>query len=73
MKNKDGLGKKMKKGIVGLSYKEVIASREKHGGNSLTKEKTKSFFRKFIENLNDPIIKVLIFALIIEVVFIQKR
>jgi len=59
----------MKKDIVGLTSQEVLRSREKHGNNSLAKEKTKGFLRKFFENLNDPIIKVLIFALIIEVVF----
>ena len=59
----------MTKNIKGLSLEEVRRSKERHGDNSLVKEKTKSFFRKFIENLNDPIIKVLIFALIIEVVF----
>ena len=59
----------MTKNIKGLSLEEVRRSKEKHGDNSLVKEKTKSFLRKFIENLNDPIIKVLMFALIIEVVF----
>ena len=59
----------MTKENFGLLPEEVILSREKHGDNSLAKEKTKSFFRKFLENLNDPIIKVLIFALVIEVVF----
>lgn len=59
----------MTKEKCGLLPEEVILSREKHGDNSLAKEKTKGFFRKFIENLNDPIIKVLIFALVIEVVF----
>ncbi len=59
----------MTKNIKGLSLEEVRRSKERHGDNSLVKEKTKSFSRKFIENLNDPIIKVLIFALIIEVVF----
>lgn len=59
----------MKKDIMGLTSDEVLRSREKHGDNLLAKEKTKGFVRKFFENLNDPIIKVLIFALIIEVAF----
>ena len=58
----------MKK-IVGLTDKEVIISREKHGANTLTKEKRKGFFRRFLSNLNDPIIKILIAALVTEVVF----
>ena len=58
----------MKK-VVGLTNQEVIASREKHGANSLVKEKRKGFFRRFLSNLNDPIIKILITALVVEVVF----
>ena len=58
----------MAKDIVGLNLEEVKKAREKYGDNALAKEKTKSFIRKFFENLNDPIIKVLIFALIIQVV-----
>jgi len=55
--------------IKGLTEREVALSREKHGDNSLIKEKTKGFFRKFLENLSDPIIKVLLFAVFIEIVF----
>ena len=59
----------MTKNISGLTKDEVLQSKEKHGANVLAKEKTKGFFRKFIENLNDPIIKILIIALAIEVIF----
>ena len=55
--------------IIGLTSSEVLASREKHGANALKREKSKGFFRRFFDNLNDPIIKVLIVALIIQVVF----
>lgn len=41
---------------------------ERYGNNALKKQKSKGFFRKFFENLNDPIIKVLLIALILEVV-----
>ena len=54
--------------IKGLTDKEVLASREKHGDNSLVKEKTKGYFRRFLENLSDPIIKVLLFAVLLEIV-----
>ena len=53
--------------LVGLSEEEVKISRREHGSNSFVKIKSKSFFGKFFDNLSDPIIKVLIFALIIEV------
>ena len=52
--------------ITGLTSREAEISKEKHGDNSLIKEKTKGFFRRFFENLNDPIIKILILALLIE-------
>ena len=54
---------------IGLTSEEAKRSKEKHGDNSLVKEKTKGFIRRFFENLNDPIIKILIMALAIEVVF----
>lgn len=59
----------MTKKIVGLSAEEVKRSKEKYGDNRLLKQKTKGFFAKYLENLNDPIIKILIAALIIEVIF----
>ena len=59
----------MSKNLKGLSEKEVLISKEEFGSNTLEKEKTKGFFRKFAENLNDPIIKILICALVIEILF----
>ncbi len=59
----------MVKNIKGLSEKEVEDSRAAHGDNSLIKEKRKGFFRKFLENLSDPIIRVLLIAVFIEIVF----
>ena len=59
----------MTKNIKGLSAEEARLSRESGGDNSLAKEKTKGFFKKFLENLSDPIIKVLIIAIVIEIVF----
>ena len=53
----------------GLTASEVTASREKHGDNSLPRERGKGFMRRFVDNLSDPIIKVLVIALAIEVVF----
>ncbi len=53
----------------GLNREEVLKSRELHGTNALKKEKTKSAVRRFFENLNDPIIKVLLLALLVEVIF----
>ncbi len=53
----------------GLNSSEVIGSRTKNGSNSLRKIKTKSLPRRFFENLSDPIIKILLFALLLQIVF----
>ncbi len=55
--------------FVGLSSSEVEASRKAHGENRLSRAKKKSFFRQFISNLGDPIIKILIAALVINLIF----
>ncbi len=53
----------------GLSEPEVETSRKLHGANTLTPRKRPSFFRQFVSNLNDPIIKILIAALVINTAF----
>ena len=53
----------------GLSDEQVISSRRQHGENKLCEYKRKSFMRCFLSNLNDPIIKVLIGAFVINIVF----
>lgn len=61
-----------KKGSVrytGLSAAEVAESRAKNGDNRLSRAKRKSFFRQFLGNLGDPIIKILIAALVINLIF----
>ncbi len=59
----------MTKGIKGLTSAEAARSLELHGDNSLQKEKKKGFFGKFIENLSDPIIRILMIALGIQIIF----
>ena len=53
----------------GLTSDEVRKSRELNGDNKLAEQKRESFLEKLIGNFKDPIIKILIFALIINVVF----
>lgn len=55
--------------IYGLSENEVRISREKFGTNEIKGQTKKTFLSRFLENLFDPIIKILIFALIINIVF----
>lgn len=59
----------MTKKVKGLTTIEVEASRTKNGANVFEKEKTRGFFSRFFENLNDPIIKILIIALAIQLIF----
>lgn len=58
---------------VGLTPEEVQKSKEKNGDNTLVKQKTKNFFAKFFENLSDPIIRVLIFAVGAQVILTLGR
>ena len=53
----------------GLSHKEVLLSREKYGQNTLATHKRAGFLRQFFRNLNDPIIKILICALVVNTAF----
>ncbi len=55
--------------VGGLTEAEVIASRREHGSNILTLRKGKSFIRRFFENLNDPVVRILIGALVVNVIF----
>ncbi len=52
----------------GLSYAEAIRSREEHGANILTKQKKKSTLRIFLSNLGDPIIRILLGALALNLI-----
>ncbi len=58
----------MKEAIRGLTSAEVERSKEKYGDNRLKRIKGKSFFKRFFENLSDPIIRILLMALVLEVV-----
>lgn len=57
---------------VGLSDAEVERSRAEHGSNVMSKAKKKSFWGHFLSNLNDPIIKILIGALVINIIFVFR-
>lgn len=58
--------------INGLNDNEVIESRKKYGNNTLSKIKSNSFLELFLESLGDPIIKILLIALCIKIVFLIK-
>ena len=56
----------------GLTSAEAEASRKKNGSNALKKKKGKSFIRSFFENLGDPVIRILLGALIINLFFVFR-
>ena len=57
---------------AGLSDAEVLESREKYGENVLPRARGRSFLRAFFENLGDPVIKVLLGALAVNMIFLCK-
>ncbi len=61
------------KNIKGLNDEEVIKYRKKYGRNEILKEKHNTFFELFIESLSDPIIKILLIALTIKIVFLFRN
>ena len=59
----------MRKVLKGLDSLEVKRSFELYGNNELLREKKKTFVKRFFENLSDPIIRVLLIALGLQLVF----
>ncbi|MGB0403347.1 MAG: cation-transporting P-type ATPase, partial [Salibacteraceae bacterium] len=51
--------------VQGLSDQEVKESAQKNGTNRLTEQESHTFLDKLIENLKDPMIMILIFALVV--------
>ena len=58
--------------IKGLTEEEVVNSRRKYGTNEISKVKKNSFLRLLLESLGDPIIKILLIALAVKVVFLFR-
>ena len=56
----------------GLTDKEVEASRIKHGANVISTKKRAGFWQRFFANLGDPVIKVLLAALAVNLLFIFR-
>ena len=56
----------------GLTNEEVIKSRRLHGNNSIAIKNNNNFFSLLLESLGDPIIKILLIALFIKIIFLFK-
>ena len=59
----------MQQKISGLNEEQVRKSREKHGSNKLEEENKNSLIKSYLKNLGDPIIRILIVAFVITVIF----
>ncbi len=55
---------------TGLTDKEVIKRRKQYGSNEIHHQKKDSFGKKLLETLGDPIIKILLVALLIKTIFL---
>ena len=58
--------------LYGLNDEEVKLSRKKYGSNSVNNTKSNTFISLLIESLGDPIIKILLIALCVKVVFLFR-
>ena len=53
--------------ITGLTTEQVLESRLRHGSNVLTPPAREPLWRQFLKKFNDPLIKILLVALILSV------
>ena len=53
-----------------LSSSKVEEQRNKYGSNKLTEKKQDGFWKKYFEAFSDPIIKILLVALVINLIFV---
>lgn len=56
--------------MIYLTDEEAEKQRKKYGENVLTKRKKKSFFARYLEAFDDPIVKILLVALAINLIFL---
>ena len=55
---------------IGLTGEEAAQSLKKYGNNALSKPPQQTFFNKLLDNFQDPIIRILIVALLINMGFV---
>ena len=67
-----GYQKKADTRRLGLTNVQAEASRRAHGSNLLTQKKGKSFLRQFLSNLGDPIIRILLCALAVNLLLVFR-
>lgn len=57
---------------LGLTEQEAQRQRRKYGANVLTKQKRKGFFRQYLSSFSDPIIRILLVALAVNLIFMFR-
>ena len=57
---------------TGLTKEEVYMSKKTYGSNEISKVKRNSFIKLLLQSLGDPIIKILLIALAIKVIFLFR-
>ncbi|MBQ9131480.1 MAG: calcium-translocating P-type ATPase, PMCA-type, partial [Clostridia bacterium] len=58
---------------TGLTVAQAEQSRREHGANILSRQKGKSFLRRFFSNLNDPVIRILLGALAVNLLLLFQH
>ncbi len=58
--------------LAGLDDASVERSRKEQGPNTLSRQKQKSFLRQFLSNLNDPVIRILLGALAVNLLLLFR-
>ncbi|MBO4804011.1 MAG: calcium-translocating P-type ATPase, PMCA-type [Muribaculaceae bacterium] len=58
---------KKKRQDTGLTAEQVIASRQRYGSNIITPPEHEPLWRQFVKKFNDPLIKILLVALMLSV------
>ena len=61
-----------KRGAGGLTEEEVLRSRAEHGKNVMTQGKRRGFLSHFFSNLGDPVIRILLGALAVNLFFVFR-
>ena len=64
--------KNVQTGLSGLTAAEAETARKQYGDNSLAVKKKKGFFKSLLSSFADPIIKILLIALAVNIIFMFK-
>ena len=59
--------------LRGLNDKQIESSREKHGANRMTKAEQRGFWSHFFSNLGDPVIRILLAALALNLLLMFRE